>query len=86
MAQQSSDELAAEIESFWAELRLRAERHERAARTPNPLDLPALNSADLDLPQIRALIAQRYEQSRLERRLSDVERRLAEIEARNGRA
>jgi hypothetical protein len=83
MTEDMSSELEAEIESFRAELRVRAEQHDRAMRQPNALDLPPIEPSQLDSPQIRALIAQRYEQARAENRLREVERRLAEIEARN---
>ncbi len=84
MAESVSDELLLEIESFRAELRARAEKHEREMGTPSALDLPTFDPSELDLPQIRALIAQRYEQARVENRLTAIEKRLAEIEARNG--
>ena len=84
MAEDMSSELEAGIESFGAELRARAEQHDRAMKQPSALDLPSIDAAELDFPQIRALISQRYEQARVENRLREVERRLAEIEARNG--
>lgn len=84
MAEDTNEELLAEIESFRAELRVRAEEHDRAMKRSFALDLPVLHPSDLDLTQIRALISQRYEQARFERRLTEVERRLADIEARNG--
>jgi hypothetical protein len=84
MTEEFSTELVAEIEAFRAELRTRAERHDRAMREPNALDLPSVDVSELDLPEIRALISQRYEQARIEKRLERVENRLAEIEARNG--
>jgi hypothetical protein len=84
MTEDMSSELEAEIESFRAELRVRAEQHDRAMRQPSALDLPPIEVSRLDSPEIRALISQRYEQARVENRLREVERRLAEIEARNG--
>jgi hypothetical protein len=65
-----SEELLAEIESFRAELRARAEKHDREMSTPNPLDVPSFDPSELELPQIRALVAQRYPQARLENRLA----------------
>ena len=84
MTEDFSIELMAEIEAFRAELRARAEWHDRAMREPNALDLPSVDVSELDLPEVRALISQRYEQARIEKRLERVEKRLAEIEARNG--
>jgi hypothetical protein len=84
MADKISDELRAEIEAFQAELRVRAEQHEQAMQLPSALDLPPLDTANLDMPQIRALISQRYEQVRFDKRLRELEGRIAEIESRNG--
>ena len=76
-------ELIAEIQSFRAELRLRAEAHARRlsaeAREPSLLD-----PLRMDLSEAKALIAGRYADARYENRLRDVERRLAELESRNG--
>ncbi len=84
MAHDADEELFAEIESFRAELRRRSEEHERRMKAPSALDLPAVDIARLELPQMRALIAERYEHARYERRLREVEKRLADIEARDG--
>jgi len=84
MADGMSEEFLAEIEAFRAELRARAEEHQRAMRRPSALDLPSVDPSDLGAAEIKALIAQRYEHARLENRLRAVEQRLAEIEARNG--
>jgi hypothetical protein len=84
MTDEISSELLAEIEGFRAELRERAERHARAMKQPSRLDLPSADMSELDLHQIKALISQRYEQARFERRLTEVEKRLAEIEGRDG--
>jgi hypothetical protein len=83
VAEGTKDELLAEIEAFRAELRLRAEKHERAMKRSSALDVPSLDPSDLDSLQIKALISQRYEHARFENRLRAVEKRLAEIEARN---
>ena len=84
MADKISGELRAEIEAFQVELRVRAEQHEQAMKLPSALDLPPLDTANLDMPQIRALISQRYEQVRFDKRLRELEGRIAEIESRNG--
>jgi hypothetical protein len=84
MAEAVQDELVAEIEAFRAELRVRAEEHERAMKRPSALDLPPMDPSDLDPIEIKALLSQRYEHARFEKRLRAVEKRLAEIEARNG--
>ncbi|NNM72390.1 hypothetical protein [Enterovirga aerilata] len=77
-------ELIAEIESFRAELKLRAEAHARRLNAVGALDLPAPELARLDLPEARTLIAKRYAEVKYEHRLAEVERRLAELEARDG--
>jgi hypothetical protein len=84
MAEDINEELLAEIEAFRAELRVRAEEHERAMKRSSVLDLPSIDPTELDLAQIKALMSQRYEQARLENRLRAVEQRLAELEAQDG--
>jgi hypothetical protein len=84
MAEDVNQELLAEIKAFRAELRVRAEEHERAMKRSSVLDLPSIDGAELDLAQIRALMSQRYDQARLENRLRAVERRLADLEAQDG--
>jgi hypothetical protein len=84
MAEDINEELLAEIEAFRAELRVRAEEHERAMKRSSVLDLPSIDPTELDLGQIKALMSQRYEQARLENRLRAVEQRLAELEAQDG--
>ena len=81
MAEGTNDELLAEIEAFRAELRLRAEEHERSMKRSSALDLPSLDPSDLDGAQIKALISQRYDQVRLEKRLRAVEQRVSALES-----
>lgn len=77
-------ELKAELEAFRADVRRREAERERDRRQTNMLDLPMVDLTTLELPQIKALIAQRYADARYEKRLRALERRVADLEAGRG--
>lgn len=82
MTREEEDAVLAEIAAFRADLRRRAQNHARREREASALDRRTVDLSRLELPQIRALISQRYADARAEPRLSDVERGLAVVEAR----
>ena len=77
-------EMLAEIEALREHVRRREEREQRD-RASSILDLPSIDVSGLELPQVRALISQRYETARLRNRLVAAERRIAELERTIGR-
>lgn len=84
MTDELSRELIVEIEAFRADLRRRSEEHQRRSRETSALDLPMVDVTRLELPQMKAIIAQRYGDARTQHRLRDMERRLATLEAERG--
>ena len=81
------DGVKAEIEALREHVRRREEREERERRDPKRyiLDLPSIDVSQLELPQLRALISQRFDTARLRNRLAAAERRIAELEKSLGR-
>ena len=75
-------EIAAELEELRADVRRRAV--DRARQPPSMLDLPMIDVSTLGLPQVKALIAQRFADGRTEKRLRALENRVAELEAKRG--
>ena len=82
MEQGFEAEIAAELEELRADVRRRAV--DRARQPPSMLDLPKIDVSTLGLPQVKALIAQRFVDGRTEKRLRALENRVAELEAKRG--
>lgn len=78
--------LTAEIEAFRAEVREREIRRENQHDAAPHSFFAGIDVSSLDPDQIKALIAQRYEYARLQKRLAAAEQRIAELEAAGGRA
>lgn len=82
MADTFEEGLRAEIEAL---RRFRTEQEERRAEESERTDQAGGEIDNLEWPQVRALIAMRFETARLTNRLAEAERRLTELEQAVGR-